>query len=293
MLGTAPIGGALPEPWRDVVRGALSRGWDVLSGLHVFLGDDPEFAALATAHGAAIHDVRRPRRDLPVAALRAADVDAFVVLTVGTDCNVGKMTASLETVRALGAAGVKVAFVATGQTGIFIADHGVAVDAIPADFAAGAVEQAVVEAARGADVVLVEGQGALHHAGYSGVSLALLHGACPRAMVLCHDASRTDMGRSAAQHRPIPVPSLSDACRAFEAAAAWVAPGRVVAVALQTAAMDEPSARAACASATRETGLPATDPVRFGATPISDAIQTARKDWQTRRSERRADAAHA
>lgn len=293
LLGTAPVGGALPGPWRDIVCAALARGWDVLSGLHVFLGDDPEFAALAARHGATLYDVRRPAPGAPVAAQRAADVAAFVVLTVGTDCNVGKMTTALEAQRALERAGTKVAFVATGQTGIFIADAGVAVDAVPADFAAGAVERCVLDAAPGAEVVMVEGQGALHHAGYSGVSLALLHGACPQAMVLCHDAARREMGRSSAQHRPVPVPSLAAARAACEAAAAWVRPARVVAVSLQTAALDEPAARAACDAAARETGLPATDPVRFGAGPIAEAILAAREVARPRAGEGRVHAPSA
>jgi uncharacterized NAD-dependent epimerase/dehydratase family protein len=283
MIGTAPVGGALPEAWRAVVRDALARGFDVLSGLHVFLGDDPEFARLAAERGAVIHDVRRPPVRTTVAARRAVDVDAFVVLTVGTDCNVGKMTAALEAVRALEAAGLSCRFVATGQTGIFIADEGVPVDAIPADFAAGAVERCVLEAAREADVVMVEGQGALHHGGYSGVTLALLHGACPAAMVLCHEAGREVMGRSEAQHAPIPVRPLAEVRAAYEHAATWLVPAPVIAIALQTASMDEAAAQRACAEATRMTGLPATDPVRFGAGPIAQAVARARETWLARR----------
>src|SRR5580765_4590184 len=185
LIGVAPQGGELPREWRANVLWALERGWDVLAGLHVFLGDDPEFGAAARRSGARIHDVRRPQIARRIAARRAAAVPALVALTVGSDCNVGKMTASLEIVRALERRGVPVRFVATGQTGILIADHGLPIDAIPADFVAGEIEHLVVEAASQADVVVVEGQGALHHPAYSGVTLGLLHGAAPDAMILC------------------------------------------------------------------------------------------------------------
>jgi uncharacterized NAD-dependent epimerase/dehydratase family protein len=279
LIGVAPQGGGLPPEWRAVVRDALARGWDVLSGLHDFLGDDSELASIATKHGAWIEDARRPPAARPVAARRAAAVDAEVVLTVGSDCNVGKMTAALELVRGLEARGVKAAFVATGQTGIFIADQGVAVDAVPADFVAGIVEQLVIDAARMAEVVVVEGQGALHHPGYSGVTLALLHGACPRLMVLCHQAGRETVrapfgaGASEGDPRILPLPEL---IRAYESAAEWVSPARVVAVALNTQALSEPEARRAIEDASRDTGVPATDPVRFGPAVLVDAVDGAR-----------------
>lgn len=272
LIGIAPQGGQLPERWRAHVGAALDRGWDVLSGLHHFLADDPEFAARAAKSGAILHDVRRPPAARPVAAARAAALDALVVLTVGSDCNVGKMTAALEIRDALAKRGLAATFVATGQTGIFVADQGAAVDAIPADFVAGVTEAMVVEAAKGADVVLVEGQGALHHPGYSGVTLALLHGACPAAMILCHQSDRAEMRCGGDDDPPRPMATLPELVRAYQAAAAWVAPARVVGVALHTGGLDAKAAEAACARATAETGLPATDPVRFGAAPLADAI---------------------
>ncbi|OGF09172.1 MAG: hypothetical protein A2W00_12275 [Candidatus Eisenbacteria bacterium RBG_16_71_46] len=276
LIGIAPQGGQLPAAWRDTVCGALERGWDVLSGLHVFLGDDPELARRAEAGGARLIDARRPPATRRVAAGRAARVEALVALTVGTDCNVGKMTAALEIVDALRAQGVRAAFVATGQTGIFIADHGVAVDAVPADFVAGEVEALVLEAAREAEVVVVEGQGALHHAGYSGVTLALIHGAAPRAMVLCHEAGRERVRITGEPGAGIPIPSLPEVREAYETAARWTGAGQVVAVALNTRALDEPRARAACEAAGRATGLPAADPVRFGAGSLAQALLEAR-----------------
>ena len=271
-IGIAPQGGGLPEAWRAVVREALGRGWDVLSGLHVFLADDPELAAVAARHGGRILDLRRPPEHRIVAAARATELDAIVVLTVGSDCNVGKMTAALELARALEQRGARAAFVATGQTGIMIADRGVAVDAVVSDFAAGAIEDLVLGAGREAEVVIVEGQGALHHPGYSGVTLSLLAGCCPRAMILCHHAGRAAIRTAEGAPHEIPIPPLEELARAYETAAAWLRPARVVGVALNTLDLGEAAARAACEAAERELALPATDPVRFGAGPLADAV---------------------
>ncbi len=272
LIGIAPQGGTLSDSWRPALRDALARGWDVLSGLHVFLSDDPELAALATRHGARLFDVRRPPAERIVASARAARVDALVALTVGSDCNVGKMTAALEIARELSRRGARAAFVATGQTGIFIADSGVAVDAIPSDFVAGAVEALVLDAAREAEVVVVEGQGALHHPGYSGVTLSLLHGACPRALVLCHSAARDRIRVAGGAGGEFPIPSLGELKRAYESAAGWVQPAKVVGLALNTLGLDPAAARIACEAAEQELSLPATDPVRFGAAPLADAL---------------------
>ena len=280
VVGTAPQGGELPAAWRAVVMDALDRGWDVVSGLHEFLGDDPELAALSRAKGGRLIDVRRPPARRPIAARRAAGVEATVVLTVGSDCNVGKMTVSLETRAELERRSLRAAFVATGQTGIMIEGRGVAVDAVPADFVAGLTEEMVLEAARDADVVLVEGQGSLLHPGYSGVTLGLLHGACPSAMILCHQAGRERIRRPGAgdpgDGEPA-FPPLAELARLYEQAAAWVRPSRVIAVALNTMGLDERAARAAVAEAAADTGLPATDPVRFGAGPLAEAIAAGRR----------------
>jgi uncharacterized NAD-dependent epimerase/dehydratase family protein len=277
LIGIAPQGGGLPEAWRPVLEDALARGWDVLSGLHAFLGDDPRLAAIAARSGAQLIDVRRPPADRPIAAARAARLDATVVLTVGSDCNVGKMTAALELANELRRRGTRAAFVATGQTGIFIADRGVPLDAVVSDFAAGAIERVVIDAARGAEVVVVEGQGALHHPGYSGVTLALLHGAAPEALVLCHATSRTEMRCGGEDDPPRAIAPLPELIAACETAAGWVRPARVMAVALNTQGSSEAEARAAIAAAAQVTGLPATDPVRFGAGPIADAVLEHRR----------------
>lgn len=285
LLGTAPQGGALPASWRNLVAEALMRGWDVLSGLHELLADDPELATLAASKGCSILDVRRAPLSRPLAARRAAELDALVVLTVGSDCNTGKMTTALQLRAELVKKGVRTAFVATGQTGIFVADRGVAIDAVPGDFAAGVVEQLVCEAALEADIVLVEGQGALHHPAYSGVSLSLLHGACPDTLILCHQVGRTHM--RIADSGPAPrIKSLSELVRDQERAASWMSPARVLGISLNTMTVNEVEGRRAVEHAEQLTGLPVVDPVRFGAEPIASALLR-------RMEERRRNAASA
>jgi uncharacterized NAD-dependent epimerase/dehydratase family protein len=275
LIGIAPAGGQLPAPWRPWVLAALGRGLSVWSGLHTHLGDDPEFAARAAAHGAEIHDLRRPPPHLSVANGRAREVDALVVLSVGSDCNVGKMTAQLQLVRGLNARGLRTRFVATGQTGILIEGWGTSVDAVVADFVGGAAEQLVLEGAVNADVVLLEGQGSLIHPGYSGVTLGLLHGACPAAMILCHQSSRELIGDYSARAAWVRIPPLADLVRIYEDAARPVHPSKVVGIALNTYDLPEAGARSAIARARHETGLPVTDPVRYDPAPLVEAVAAA------------------
>lgn len=278
LIGIAPMGGRLPPEWRAWLLEAVRARCDIWNGLHVFLGDDPEFAAAARTSGATLHDLRKPPAELPVASGLAKALDAFVVLTVGTDCNVGKMTGQLQLVADLQQRGVRTRFVATGQTGIMIEGWGIAVDAVVADFIAGAAEQITLQGAKDADVVLVEGQGSINHPGYSGVTLGLLHGSCPSALILCHQASRTHIGdyRSASWLR---IPPLRDYVQMYELLGSAVHPTKVIAISMNTYDLDEAAALAACAAATRETGLPCTDPVRFGPGVLSEAVEGARAAW--------------
>ena len=266
LIGIAPQGGQLPPEWRGIIRRVLDDGLDVWSGLHTLLGDDPEFTAHATSSGATIHDLRRPPRDLEVARGRVRDVAATVVLTVGTDCNIGKMTAALQLLDGLRAKGHRVAFAGTGQTGILVDGRGISVDAVIADFVAGAAERLVLDAARDADIVLVEGQGSIIHPSYSGVTYGLLHGALPHAQVMCAQPSRT-----AIRHNEwMAIPPLPEFIRLHERVVLRPAP--VIAVALNTYDMDDAAARAAVERTARDTGLPTTDPVRFDPAPVVDAI---------------------
>ena len=268
LVGVAPTGGQLPAPWRDTLAATLRKGLDVWSGLHYFLADDPVLAAAAQEGGARIFDLRRPPRDLGVAAGRVRDVAATVVLTVGSDCNIGKMTAQVQLRDSLRARGESVAFAATGQTGILVEGWGIAVDAVIADFISGASERLVLQAASTADIVLVEGQGSIIHPSYSGVTYGLLHGSLPHAMVLCHQPSRKSINKQ----EWVAIPPLAKLVEMYEYVAAPLRPSRVIAIALNTFDLSEEDARAAIASAEAETGLPATDPVRYDAAPIADAI---------------------
>ncbi|HEX2209808.1 MAG TPA: DUF1611 domain-containing protein [Longimicrobium sp.] len=272
LVGIAPQGGGLPEAWRPMLRAAIDHGLHVVSGLHLHLGDDPELARMAAERGVRIHDLRKPPEDLPVSQGKARLIDAYSVLTVGTDCNIGKMTAGLHIRDALTARGAKVGFAATGQTGILIEGWGIAVDAVVADFIGGAAERLVLRAAEGNDVVLVEGQGSLVHPGYSGVTLGLLHGSMPDAMILCHQPTRQcPYGGDNAYHW-MPLPTVEEMIRICEGAIAPLRPAKVIGVSLVTFDMDEAAARDEIARVQDSTGLPATDPVRFGAEPLADAI---------------------
>ncbi len=278
LIGIAPQGGRLPAEWHAWLREAVDAGCDLWSGLHTFLADDPELAARAQARGVRILDLRRPPPDLPIASGLARTVEPYVVLTVGTDCNVGKMTAQLQLVRGLRERGLRTRFVATGQTGIMIEGWGIAVDAVVADFIAGAAERLVLEGAADADVVLVEGQGSINHPGYSGVTLGLLHGSCPDGLVLCHQASREYLGdyRRTSEFR---IPPLAQYVRWYEDLGAAVHPTRVVGISMNTYDLDEAAARAACARAADATGLPCTDPVRFDPAPLLDAVTAGREAY--------------
>jgi uncharacterized NAD-dependent epimerase/dehydratase family protein len=284
LVGIAPQGGRLPGDWHTWLVEALDGGCDLWSGLHTFLADDPVLAATAQVKGKRILDLRKPPADLPVASGAAKTVEPYVVLTVGTDCNVGKMTAQLQLARELNAGGLRTRFVPTGQTGIMIEGWGIAVDAVISDFVAGAAERLVLEGARDADVLLVEGQGSINHPGYSAVTLGLLHGSCPDALILCHQSSREYIGdyREAAWLR---IPPLTDYIRLYESIGSAVHPTRVIGISLNTYDLTEQAARQACEAASQETGLPATDPVRFDPKPLLDAVREGRQEYLTARLE--------
>jgi len=268
LIGVAPQGGRLPDDWRATILGSIDAGLDVWSGLHTFLTRDDEFAEHARTRGVTLHDLRLPPDDLPVAAGRVREVEATVVLTVGSDCNIGKMTAALQVRDGLAQRGRAVRFAGTGQTGILIEGWGIAVDAVIADFIAGAAERLVLEAAQGADIVLVEGQGSVIHPGYSGVTLGLLHGSLPHALVLCTQPSRTTI-----TNNPwITIPPIADVIAIHDALTRPLRHAPVIAVSVNTYDLSDRAARDAIARASDETGLPATDPVRYDPEPIVQAI---------------------
>jgi uncharacterized NAD-dependent epimerase/dehydratase family protein len=270
LIGIAPRGGGLPVTWRRQILYAIERGMDVVSGLHFMLNEDQEFRSAAGRQGVHLVDVRRPPDDLSVAQLCPRRSGSRVITFVGSDCAVGKMTAALEVDRAARRSGLSTAFVATGQTGIMLEGEGIAIDRVIGDFMAGATERLVVEAAERADWVLVEGQGSLLHPAYSGVTLALLHGSAPDAMILVHM-----LGHVQIDDYPVNIPSLDRLVRIYEEAAGWVKPAPVVGIALNTRGFGREEAHRAIADAERLTGLPATDPVRFEADKLVEAVRAA------------------
>ena len=262
LVGVATQGGRFPPEWRELLKASIEAGLDLENGLHQFVRDDPELAALAARAGVELRDLRRPPDGLDCPTGENLEVPARIVLTVGSDCAIGKMTVALELERAARAGGVAAQFVPTGQTGIAIAGWGIAVDAVVADFVAGAAERLVVEAhERGGDVLFVEGQGALTHPAYSGVTLGLVHGSAPHLFVLCHLAGSTEVDGYPGH----PLLSLPELVELHERISLPRRRARVACVALNTRLLeDDDAARAAIARAEATTGLPADDPVRFG-----------------------------
>ena len=266
VMGIATAGGELPEDWRRIIADALRRGMRIVNGLHTFIDDDPEFAPLALEHGGELVDVRRPPGDLVVSANEARNTPCFRVHTVGHDCGVGKMLTALELTAALRERGHTAEFLATGQTGIMISGSGIPIDAVVSDFVAGAAEQLVLEK-RDSEFVLIEGQGSLVHPLYSGVTLGLLHGCAPQAMVMGFDPTRTTI-----RHSEQEMPPLRAVIGLYESMASVMSPSRVVAVAANTSSLDEAAARKLLDTLRESLGLPATDVVRFGCEPIVDAV---------------------
>jgi uncharacterized NAD-dependent epimerase/dehydratase family protein len=269
LVGVATQGGRFPPAWRDLLKSAIAKGLDVENGLHEFVSEDPELVELAVRHQVELRDLRKPPPGLNVPTGENLMHPAKVVLTVGSDCAIGKMTVALELDAEARRRGIASEFIPTGQTGIAIAGWGISVDAVVADFLAGAAEQLVLDGvARGGKVLWVEGQGSLLHPQYSGVTLGLLHGSAPHAFVLCHIAGQAFVD----DNERFPMPSLADLVELHERCALIARPARVAAIALNTRGLDETAARAAIAAAEAETGLPADDPVRFGPAGITTFV---------------------
>jgi D-glutamate N-acetyltransferase len=269
LVGVATQGGRFPPAWREVLRACVEYGLAIENGLHEMLADDPELRPLADHAGVELRDLRRPPAGLDCPSGANLDVDATIVLTVGSDCAIGKMTVSLELDQAAQARGLASVFVPTGQTGIAIAGWGIAVDAVVSDFIAGAAEQLVVEGRRrGGELLWVEGQGSLVHPAYSGVTLGLFHGSVPHALVLCHKAGSTEI-EGAPGH---PIPPLRELVELHERMSLPRRQARVVALALNTAGLADDAAAEAIAKASDETGLPAADPVRDAPDALLDAV---------------------
>ncbi|MDY6818003.1 MAG: DUF1611 domain-containing protein [Halobacteriales archaeon] len=269
IIGIAPIGGGFDESWRPDVTTALERGCDIIAGLHYFLSEDEEFSALAADYGCELWDVRKPDEDLTVADGVADEVDAEIITTVGTDCSVGKMTTTMELYQAAQAAGTSAAFIPTGQTGIMIEGWGHPIDRVISDFAAGAVEEMIVERGDDYDYLFVEGQGSIVHPAYSGVTTSILHGSMPDKLVLCHVAGREVIHG----YEDTTLPTPDEYVDLYENLANPVHETAVAAGALNTSHIeDDAAARDAVETYSEAIGAPATDPVRFGGEELLEAL---------------------
>jgi uncharacterized NAD-dependent epimerase/dehydratase family protein len=266
----APSGGNLPAEWVQDIKDSLSAGISIANGLHTAMSKDPGLSSLVKKPGQFIWDIRQEPAGLHTASGLARETTARRVLFVGTDMASGKMTAALELTKALKEAGIRAKFLATGQIGIAIAGEGVPLDAVRVDYAAGSIEQMVVRHGSEQEILLIEGQGSLFHPA-STATLALLRGGLPTHLILVHEA-----GRKAPSSFPwARFPPLSDVIRLYEmvASAAGALPtAKVVAIALNTARLDDTEAKRAVEQVRVETGLPVTDVIRFGATPLVDAV---------------------
>lgn len=266
VVGVANRGGVIAQNWGQVFIEAMEHGLDLAAGLHTKLADVPELRETAEKLGRRISDVRHPARQFDVAS--GVKRAGRRILTVGTDCSCGKMYTSLALDKEMRARGMPATFRATGQTGILIAGEGVAVDAVVADFISGAVEALAPDAApEHWDVI--EGQGSLFHASYAGVSLGLLHGAQPDALVLCHEPTRTHM-RGLPDY---PLPGLEECMEANLAAARLTnKDARFAGVSVNTAALDEKAAEDYLRETERRLGLPVIDAFRHGTGRIVDGL---------------------
>ncbi len=266
VIGAANAGGVLPPHWVATIVEALAAGMDIASGLHVRLDSIPEIREAAARHGRQLFDVRHASQRF--ATGKGTPRTGRRLLTVGTDCSVGKKYTALALEREMRAQGMDADFKATGQTGIFISGRGVAIDAVVADFISGAVEWISPDAAP-AHWDLIEGQGSLFHPSFAGVTLGLLHGAQPDAFVVCHEPTRTTM--RGVRH---PLPSIQAVIDLTITCGRLTNPAiRPVGIAINTQALTEEAARALCVEVAAAHGLPATDPVRFGVRAIVERVR--------------------
>ncbi|MBD3664770.1 DUF1611 domain-containing protein [Sulfitobacter sp. TSTF-M16] len=266
VIGVANRGGIISQAWKEVLIEALGMGYDLASGLHNLLRDEGDLVAASQVNGGTLHDVRVPNVDYPIA--NGKKRSGKRVLAVGTDCSVGKMYTAMALDDAMRAKGMNSTFRATGQTGILITGSGVPLDAVIADFMAGAVEYLTPDNEPD-HWDIIEGQGSLFHVSYSGVTMALIHGGQPDALIICHEPTRTHM-RGLPEYTP---PSM-EAVRDMALTLARVAnPAcEVVGISINTQHMSEDEAKAYLEKVEAQMGLPAVDPYRHGAERLADAL---------------------
>jgi uncharacterized NAD-dependent epimerase/dehydratase family protein len=266
ILGVANRGGVIPESWTTELVKAVGLGMDIASGLHTRITEIPELAAAAKANGRALHDVRQPTQEFEVA--NGVKRPGKRLLTVGTDVSVGKMFTTLALEKEMRGRGMNADFRATGQTGIFIAGSGVSIDAVIADFISGSVEW-LTPANDPDHWDLVEGQGSLFNVSYAGVTIGLIHGAQPDALVVCHEAGRPHM-RSMPHFPVIDLPTCIEAN--LNAARLTNPDVKCIGASINTVNLSEQEAKDFCKRVSDETGLPTVDALRDGVAAIVDNI---------------------
>ncbi len=266
LIGIAPPGGRLPEAWRAVVLQAIGAKVDLISGLHQFLCNDAEFAAAAKASGARLIDVRK-NSETETGIGSGLSPDCFRIHTVGHDCSVGKMVAAMEIQRGLCQRGIDAGFAATGQTGIMVSGAGIPIDCVVADFVNGAAER-LVRQFEHHEMLLIEGQGCITHPAYSGVTLGLLHGCAPDALVMCYEATRTHVKGFG----DIPLQPLSRLIMLYEQMASTRHPCRVIGLAVNSRLLDDTEFTEEKKRVSSELDLPVCDVLREGPDALVDAI---------------------
>ncbi|MBE7445795.1 MAG: DUF1611 domain-containing protein [Planctomycetia bacterium] len=269
LIGIAPPGGMLPAEWRKHIADALKNKLSIISGLHFHVSEDPEFRQLAHGHQVEIWDVRKPPEDIPLGTGKAKETKTLRILTVGSDCNIGKMVTSIEITKAAKKRGINACFVATGQTGIMIDGSGIAVDHVVSDFISGAAEKLVLDRAH-YELLSIEGQGAIVHPAYSGVTLGLLHGSAPQGLILCHQPAR----KTLRHFNDFPILPFSYLIELYEKLAQPVQPCKVLGISLNCFGMSDYDAAQEILRAEKETKLPATDPIKFGVDKLIDNISS-------------------
>lgn len=278
VLGIAPTGGRIPPAWRAVILEAISRyNMDVLSGLHDFLSADPEFVAAATAAGVTLTDIRK-NSERDIATRQGLREDCLRIHTMGHDCSIGKMLVSVELTNALKAKGVDAKFVATGQTGIMIEGDGLPLDCIVADFVSGAAEKLVLQNQHH-ELLMVEGQGSLVHPSYSGVTLSLLHGSAPHALIFCFLVGRTRVRGV----ESVVLPDIPEFIKICETMANVHQPCRTIGVAMNSHYVTAEEAERERKRVREATGLPVCDVIRHGPDELLDAVLAFRETFKAQR----------
>jgi uncharacterized NAD-dependent epimerase/dehydratase family protein len=267
LLGIAPPGGKIPASWRAIILDAIARRkMDVISGLHDFVGDDPEFAAAAKLSGATIHDVRK-NTEKTIARRIGLRPDCLRVHAVGHDCSIGKMVVSIEVTNGLKKRGHDAKFIATGQTGIMVEGDGLPIDCIVADFVSGAAEKLILENQHH-DILVVEGQGSLVHPSYSGVTLGLLHGCAPQALILCYEYGRERVTGV----ESVAIPPLAEIKRIYDVMANIHQPCQIIGIGINGRKLSATDAAHERQRVKAEFGLPACDVFRDGPDELVEAV---------------------